>query len=397
MGVSGLLTAGVSVLGPVLREDLMLSRVELSLFALVVFVTASITSLPWGWLSDRLSVLRGIALTCGFAILGLLGVIASSSLPGLLVAAVAGGCSLALSTTVSSKAVGQFVAPQRRGRVLSTKQMGIQGAQIIAGFVFPAIAAVFGWRLGLTAGVLLAAVSLLLILATRRRAFTPMEGLAERQDVAKYPSEATWKTALLGVVMVYAFVTAICFQSNLFGLPLAGYEELGFDIATASQVVVVIGFVGFLARLAWSRFADRPLNIRLIMIVMGVGLFLGQSFLVAVHISGVAWFFWLGAAGIGAFYALVPVVLSGVALQYFPPSQIGMVSGIISLSIFGGFALGPVIYGAIVDSGGYLSSAWALLAVVIISLLAALLLPTRKARMKQGALEKTSNLVRKEV
>ncbi|BAU94441.1 arabinose efflux permease family protein [Corynebacterium suranareeae] len=389
MGVSALLTSGISALGPAVREGLMLSRSELSLFSLVVFITASATSIPWGLLADHLRPLWGITLTFFLAILGLSGAALAPNLAVLLVAALAGGCSLAISATVTNKLVSQFVAFRRRGRVLSTKQMGVQFAQVIAGFLFPAVAVYFGWRAGLAAGVLVAAIGLIIIVFSTRQSFEQQVEQPQRLVSSK---NGTTNTRLLSAMVVYALVTALCFQSNLFGLPLMGYEELGFNVSTASTVVVVLGAVGFISRLVWGAFADRPFNIKMVMVALGAGLLAGE---LAIGLSvwlDVAWIFWLGSVLIGTFFALVPVVLSAVILQNFSAHRIGLISGVISVSTFAGFAAGPLLFGVVADTWSYQHSSAVIVVIAAVASLVPWLLPKNKPLKEIEVVEKMESV-----
>lgn len=375
MGVSTLLTSGSSAFGPAIRESLVLSRSELSLFSLLLFITASATSIPWRLLADRLSPLKGISLTFLFVILGLSGVALAPKLSVLLISALAGGCSLAISATVTNKLVSQFVAFRRRGRVLSTKQMGVQIAQVIAGFLFPAVAVYFGWRAGLAAGVLVAIIGLIIIVVSTRQSF--VEHVDQPQRLVSSINDSS-NTRLLSAMVVYALVTSLCFQSNLFGLPLMGYEELGFNVSTASAVVVVFGAVGFISRLVWGVFADKPFNIKMVIFALGIGLFLAE---IAIRLSvwfGVAWAFWLGAVLVGTFFALVPVVLSAVILQNFSARRIGLISGVISVSTFAGFAAGPLLFGIVADTWSYQHSSFVILAITAVASLVTWLLLKNK-------------------
>ncbi|WP_231498749.1 MFS transporter [Corynebacterium glutamicum] len=375
MGVSALLTSGFSAFGPAIRESLVLFRSELSLFSLLLFITASATSIPWGLLADRLSPLKGISLTFLFAILGLTGVALAPKLSVLLISALAGGCFLAISATVTNKLVSQFVAFRRRGRVLSTKQMGVQIAQVIAGFLFPAVAVYFGWRAGLAAGVLVAIIGLIIIVVSTRQSF--VEHIDQPQRLVSSINDSS-NTRLLSAMVVFALVTSLCFQSNLFGLPLMGYEELGHNVSTASAVVVVFGAVGFISRLVWGVFADKPFNIKMVIFALGIGLFLAE---IAISLSvwfGVAWAFWLGAVLVGTFFALVPVVLSAVILQNFSACRIGLISGVISVSTFAGFAAGPLLFGIVADTWSYQHSSFVILAITAVASLVTWLLLKNK-------------------
>lgn len=395
MGVSALLTSGVSALGPALREDLMLSRTALSLFPLVVFSTASATSILWGVLSDRMKPWSGIFLTFFMAVLGLAGAVLSPSLTTLLIAAIAGGCSLAFSATVTNKLVSQFVDPQRQGRVLSTKQMGVQFAQVIGGLLFPLIAVSFGWRVGLASGIVVAFLAGALSFFLAKHLFTEPVNVAPKMPEAG-GSTTHSNSALLLIMVLYALGTAICFQSNLFGLPLIGYERLDMNVANASKVVVLLGAVGFISRLTWGMFADRPFDIRRVTLVLGAGLVLGEIAVAVAVTSEILWTFWLGVALIGSFFALVPVVLSAIVLQYFPHKRIGLISGLISVSTFAGFAGGPLLFGLVSDTSGYEYSSLMLVGIALVAGIVPWFMPRRSSSTQTVKKDSNKHLIRKE-
>lgn len=337
-----------------------------------------------------------MAVTFLAAISGILGVTSAHSLPILLCAAAAGGCSLALSATITNKLVGQFVIPHRRGQVLSTKQLGVPLAQLIAGFVFPWLAVAFGWRMGIGSGVVISLVALLLILLTTRHSF--VEQVSHPAPAVKeYNPIHAGNGRLLLAMVLYALVTALCFQSNLFGLPLMGVEVLDFEGRTASKIVVVLGVVGFIARLLWGVVADRPFRIRRVMQTLGAGLVLGEITVLLGVWGQVPWAFWVGGAIVGTAFSLVPVVLSAVVLQNFDRHRTGLISGVVSVSTFGGFAVGPLMFGAAADQLGYPSAALMVVGVAVISMVTPFFLrnekrTSEKPSMKQMLLRAQANL-----
>jgi MFS transporter, CP family, cyanate transporter len=369
MGVATLLTAGVSALGPELRQDLGLSRAEFGLFAVAVFLTTTALSIPFGSLADRLAPRAGLAITFVVAAAGDLGVALSQSLAGLLLAAAAAGGALALSTSVTNRLVSQYAEVHRRGRMIATKQMGVQIAQMLAGFACPLVAASFGWRAGIVSGAAVIVVMLVLVLLATGSCFDNSPPASGREVLQGSLATQVRPDHLLMVLSVYALLTGICFQATLFGLPLVGYETLRLDARTSSLAVVVLGAVGFAARLAWGVVADRFVRVRTVMIVLGATLFIGEAILLLAVAERSPGAFWAGAAVIGAGFALVPVVLASAVLQYFPVSRVGLISGVVSVSTFSGFAAGPFIFGLAVDHSGYLL-AW--LCLLLISLVAGL-------------------------
>jgi len=226
-------------------------------------------------------------------------------------------------------------------------------------------------------------VMLVLVLIATRAYPVSSPAVPGRVGLATGPAAPVRPGRLLFVLSLYALLTGICFQATLFGLPLAGHEMLRFDVRTASLAVVVLGAAGFAARLAWGLAADQSFRVRGQMAVFAAALFIGEALILCAVITNASWVFWVGTALFGAGFALVPVVLASAVLQYYPVSSVGMMSGVVSVSTFSGFAAGPFLFGLAVDYSGY-RLAW--LSLLLIAL-ASGLVPWLMSRHRPGSSE----------
>lgn len=355
MGVGPLIVYSISTVSPFLVPDLGLSRTQYGSLATVTFAAAALASLSAGRVVDR----TGVRQVMWWLVFGALGaMLAAAAAPGywvLLVAVVGSGVVQALSNPVTNRLAAQWVPVRRRGLVMGIKQSGVQMTQAAAGFVLPSVALLSGWRGAMS---LAAATSLLLGVVLVGR-YVPREGRTRLDRSAAttspLPSSVWW---LAG----YIFLIGAALQGVNFYLPLFGYEELGLPVSTAGLLAAIVGSIGIAARIGWGRISER-LGGRLAMLTVSLGGAAAMVLILAsvtVHPSLV----WVGAVLLGATGVAANVVVMVSLIHTVPPEAIGRASGMVALGMYLGFTTGPVSVGALVDSLGYYSPAWAALAVV---------------------------------
>lgn len=356
-----LLTSGVSVLGPSLRTELELSRAQFGLFAVVIFSVAAAVSVPLGKLSDLVSHKTGLVLNFALAFAALIVLATASSAAGFIASAVIGGAALGISNPLTNRMVNVLGHPARRGRIVATKQVGVQVAQVISALLYPVVAGLLTWRAGPGFGALLVAASLWAILAwLLPRSLSPTKSFDNGPRPGHIAVEAPPRFGVF-VLSVYAVLSGIIYQAAFLTLPLFAHEVFGLTTSGAAMTGAVLGAAGLASRLAWGAVSDRWQNAAsALMIVAGLTCASLLLFLAATAYTS-EWALWAGTVLYGISGTAVTVVLTSTILLYFPPSTVGRVSGVVSLGTFAGFAAGPFLFGIIVDHTGY-AVAWIALA-----------------------------------
>ncbi|MEV7646863.1 MFS transporter [Arthrobacter sp. NPDC089319] len=363
MGAASLLTTGVSALGPMLSTGLDLSRAQFGAFAVVLFTSTALLSVPFGRWVDGMNYRVGLAMNFGLALLALLTLATAVSYSGFIGSAVLGGAALAFSNPLTNRMVGLLSDPVRQGSLIATKQIGPQVSQIITATLYPAVAAVLTWRAGFGLGAIL----LSLVLAAVLLWLLPrVKGQPQRHE-ATLKEENTRRLAHpkrgLTVFTVFALLSGVVYQTVFFTLPLFAHEQLHFEPGLAALTGGVLGATGLLARLAWGALADRLTNYTTALVVIGALTVTSVLLFLAAGAFEISWALWTGAAVFGASGTAVTVLLTSALLRYYPPERAGTATGLVSMGTFVGFASGPFLFGAMADSIGY-ADAWTAVAVV---------------------------------
>jgi MFS family permease len=350
----------ISALGPVLVDQLSVSRTAVGALTAAVFGAAAVSSVFLGRLADRRGARRTLAMSMVAGTLLALSASALSSYQMLFVFALAAGPLLAIGNPVTNRLIGTLVGAGRRGVVVGVKQSGVQASAVLAGVIAPSIALHFGWQAALAAGALVPIIVL---------AILPLLARDPRSDPAVDGHIAPHVAVSRGVRVLafYAFLMGAGVSCVNVFLPLFVVERGILGPVGAGILVSVVGGAGVIARVLLSHRAER---------------------------SG-AWARWLGVLAAGAAAGVVvlllapvtgaPVVLAVIAsvllgttatgwnavAMLFLISVVSDEPGVATGWMLRGFYLGtassPTLFGAVADSpSGYLG-AWSVVVVVFVS------------------------------
>jgi MFS family permease len=350
------LTGGLAVQ---VRAELDFGAAALGLAVAAFFASSSLASALMGRLVEWIGSHRGMRLSAVGSAASLLGVaLLAGSWAGLVACLVLGGLANAVSHPATNLSLAREVAAGRQGLSFGVKQAAIPAATLLAGLAVPGIAVTLGWRWAFAGGAALALAVAFLVPARTSESVVRRTEEAREKDARVAPlvllalgiGLGSTATAPLGAFLVESSVAA--------GLRV---DTAGFLLALGSAVNIVV-------RVAFGRLAD--------------GMSGGQLLLVAAMLGiGVAGFALL-ATGEGG------LILPGVLLAFgagwgWPglfnfavvktnPGAPAAATGITQTGASGGAALGPLVFGLVVEVTSY-SAAWLVSGMIALAALAAIL------------------------
>jgi NNP family nitrate/nitrite transporter-like MFS transporter len=342
----------VSAMMPILKKNLGLDPVQVSIALAIPVLLGSLGRIPLGMLTDRYGgrLIFSIAMACSIVPAILLGFVTSYwqlTLCGFFI-----GIALA-SFSVGASFVSGWYQQERQGMALGVYGAGNIG-QSLAAFGSPVLAAALGFKWGFwTFGVLLLvwlAVFLLRAENAPRRA--PAKGFS---DVIKPLGDAkSW------VLSLYYFLTFGGFVAMAIYLPIflteifkltpgdAGLRTAGF-VALATVMRPVGGILA-------DRIGGRKILLWVFPATALMAVFLACPMMITFTIGALGMAAAIGL-GNGAVFKLVP--------EYFPQS-VGAVTGLVGAAGgLGGF-FPPLVLGAVRQATGTFTAGFALLALFAI-------------------------------
>jgi predicted MFS family arabinose efflux permease len=359
MGIGPFAVNAIGALSPMVVPDLGLTRTELGTLATLTFAVAAATTVVGGRQTDRFpgrTMLVWVFLTGGAAAAVVAG---ATSLAWLWLGAVLGGISQAIANPVTNQLIADHVPAGTQGVQIGVKQSGVQMAQAVIGLGLPSLAVVVGWRPALLVGPVFMLLGLLAV-----RQVIPGGGAAPpaNRSAPRTPLGPTvwWLTA-------YIFTNGVTAQMVLVYVPLYSFERVGLSAAVAGTTAGTIGATGIVARILWTRMAERLTRPwRALTLLSMLAAVAGLLILAAEYVGAGA--LWPGLILFGASAFAVNGVVMLIVIRTAGDGRTGRATGVVALGLFLGFMTGPVTLGAIVDRTDSYTIGWTV--VVLLSLLA---------------------------
>lgn len=344
----------LAVLGPVLTDDLGISRAMLGALNTTYFALGAVCSVLVGVLVDRFGGFRLlIALFSGCGVAFLLMAL-SPGFTALLLAVALAGAGGALSNPVTNQLIATRLEPGRQGVLTGIKQSGVQVGAFLAGTVLPSVALALGWRgaVALCGAACLAALSATPVARPQEASGHVVGGHdAERE---RLPAFVLWLAA-------YAFLMGAGMSAFTAYLPLYAVEALGFTVPLAGLVAALIGLVAVFARVLWARYSERLVTPWGPLALIAAMATCAQLAVWSAQTLG-AWLVWPAAVGFGATASAWNSVAMLAVVRRFQRAGTGRASGVVVTGFYLGLTVAPLAVGASIDRTGGYDLAWMVVA-----------------------------------
>ena len=351
MGVGPILNYGLSAVSPLIIADLGISQSQFGILAGAVFASAAVSSFSLGRLSDSTTTRQQLVVIFGGTAVALVAAALAGTYWLLLAAALLAGPAQSLSNPTTNRVIATEVPHAKRAGWIGVKQSGVQASQLFAGLFFPAVALWLGWHgaFGLAAVVALALLAFGLLTVPRQAPRPRTTAPRGRGGGLGFP---VWLFA------GFAFCSGLGMQATNVYLPLFAVRELGFPLVLAGAAAGVSGIVGVSSRILWGRRMARGARPSGLLAVLAVGAVAGISCLLAAGAWHAPALLWAGVALHGATVLGANVITNAAVLVVVPPERIGAASGVLSMGMYAGFALGPLLMGVLADATGAFDAGW---------------------------------------
>jgi predicted MFS family arabinose efflux permease len=354
---AALLTPAIGVLGPLLIDDLGLSRASLGVIASLIPLTGAATAPFSGALVDRFGGRRLSMLLFTSSGLGLALFAVAPNFWLLAFSAVVAGVAMGTGNPTTNALIAKHVARGRQGVIVGVKQTGVQLAAMIVSAAVPVLAVWFGWRVAAGAVVLLVLVLTALVLwqipAEEKRVSAGGPKAAESTSSRWAP---TWWLA------GYAFLLGAGSASIVTYIPLFAVETVAFSVPQAGLVATLVAAAAAAARIGWARLAERVQRTTEVLLVIAALSVLGHLLMLLVGTS--ALILWVAALLLGA----SSIAWNGVAMLHVvghaPAGTAGRVTGRIQFAFTFGMFFSPIIFGVTLDALGSYTVPWLLMAAI---------------------------------
>jgi predicted MFS family arabinose efflux permease len=341
--------AGIGIVASFVRDDLGISRTQIGALITTTIIVGAVLSPITGRVTDVLGGRRSILVL--FAAAGIAyGMLAASPAYWLMfIPATIAGVAQAGGNPITNKLIALHAPVGRRGVVTGIKQSGVQLGAFASGIVMPFVAAGWGWRWAF--GVILV-VPLLGIVGSLGSLPEDRADPQRRSSIdtgGPLPRAIVYLSVyggLLGLGAAYTFL-----------VPLFAEESLGLSEQAGGLAAGIIGFVSLFARIAWARHADHTASHDRALLIIAAGSVAAVGLFVAAQ-EVAAWIIWPAAVATGLTSSSWNSVGMLAVIDHAGSERSGRASGIVMFGFLTGLAIGPTLFGWLVDVTGSYTSMW---------------------------------------
>jgi MFS family permease len=333
-----------------IQRDLGLTDRDIGVAITGFWIVATLGSLAFGGLADRIGGARAVRLAGALVAAGSLGIaiVAESFAVFVALLCVTALGNAVLTPSISSVVVGRL-RPERRGTTFGLQQSGPPLASVVAGIALPTVGAALGWRwvFALGAVAVLAATGNVTEADARqprqRDAMRPREADATDTPVAPAAGCAPPWPAIVGATLASAVASGLVAYVVVFGV------ASGLSSAAAGLVLAAASVTCVATRIWFGILADRrprPRRARIPVLVLAgvVGFMLLAADAPTTTVIGC-----LLALGIGWGWTGL-YVLAAVEHAAGTP---GRAVGVAVSATFAGAMLGPIFVGVLAEATSF--------------------------------------------
>lgn len=363
----------VGPLGPFFKEDLSASSTQVGLVMSAASFGYLVSIFPTGWIVDKIGArwpivagefIAGACMIMLFFVPSYTWLLALMFITGF-------GCGFLMPST--TQAVISWFPMRERATVMGLKQTAVNIGGIVSAATLPAIALALGWRYGfLFLGILAAVIGTLALILYREPQLDPVRPEQKPSRNALPLSEILksreiWLTALCGLCFTWIEMAMIAH------LVLYLTEVLMFGVIAAGGLLAITEISGAIARPCSGIVSDRIFNgKRKQVLFLMAGTVTLMCALLAFAGSYLSWGLYpvlilFGFGGI-AFGGIWLTLLAEFGGKRGAGKAVGL-GGMVGIS---GSAIGPPVFGYIVDTTG--SYTWAWISLTIIGFICLLLI-----------------------
>jgi MFS family permease len=340
-------TYALGALSPFLVKTFELSAGGVGILMGIIYFVAASTSGILGRRADRVDPTRIVLAGAACSFLAALAFAFAPNVVLLGLFAVLAGLAMAASNPGSNGMIARSLPPGSRGYATGIKQSGATGTGLYIASVMPALAVLIGWRLAALAALVIPILAVVTVLWSKRIPLDAVPIEATPRGVERV-GKLRWLGWLSRYALLFGVATGIC---NGFYVLYAS-ERLGFGAVEAGLVFAVFSLASVCARVLWARLAEMGIDTGLLLLVIGIMGATSSLLLFGAPELG-PWTVWcaaaLGGASIVGWNALAMVTI----MQQVPVNAVGASSARMLRSFFIGLAVGPVMFGVIVELVGY--------------------------------------------
>lgn len=362
----------VPVLGPVITAEAGVPASHVGYYASAVATGAVVFYLLGAGLTHRIGPVRCLQLGVALCALALL-IVLTGTWWFILAAGLLLGLGFGTNAPASAALLHASVPPKRLTFAFSIKQAGMPAGAILAGLLLPVLAALWGWQAALMclAGVGLLCFTAIQLLARDAAPRAPND--AEKPDRPLLDLRSLLALAVrrdIRRLMSFGALLAVVQGSTNAFLVTYLVTGLGQSLVIAGTLYALFQALGIPGRIASGWLADSTVGRPGMLAITAIGSAAAIALLSLLGPTSPLVLVGLCVAALGLIVGNWNGILIAEVTSLAPEGQVPEANNVLSLGVFAGFILGPLLFSLVASSEGGFEAALYLLAIsALLSLL----------------------------
>ena len=362
----------VPVLGPLITAEAGVPASYVGYYSSAVAAGAVVFYLLGAGLTHRTGPIRCLQLGAALCAVALL-IVLSGNWWLVLAAGVVLGLGFGTNAPASAALLHASVPAKRLTLAFSIKQAGMPAGAILAGLLLPAGAALWGWQAALLCSTGLCILCFTAIQLFPRSVTSQMPSETESRDRPLLDLRGLLSLAnrrdIRRLMLFGALLAVVQGSANAF---LVTYlvSGLGHSLVIAGTLYALFQALGIPGRIASGWLADSAVSRPGMLAITAVGSAAAITLLSLLGPTSPLMSVGLCVAALGLVIGNWNGILIAEVTSLAPNGQVPEANNVLSLGIFAGFILGPLLFSLVASSGGGFEAALYLLAIsALLSLL----------------------------
>lgn len=337
----------VPVLAPSAAPDIGISATSVGIYVSIMYIGSMLSSLWSGDFILRFGAIRVSQVSLALTGIGLI-ITAFGSIVAMVASALIIGFGYGPVTPASSHILARKAPAGMMSFIFSLKQTGVPLGGVLAGAIVPSLVLAVGWRNG---SIIIGVIAISLIAFIH-----PLRAEIDSDRQLKRPISLTGVSRPLQMVFSHRPLRHLAIISFLYaGMQLCLFtylviyltKDIGMAFVVAGFSLSAAQMAGTIGRIIWGIMADRLLNPRLLLGLLGVGMSAGA---IATALISPAWSSIL-IVTVLILFGMTAIGWNGVylaeAARLAPAGQVGAATGGTLFFTYMGVVLGPSIFAAV--------------------------------------------------
>ncbi|MGO2112098.1 MAG: MFS transporter [Pseudoclavibacter sp.] len=185
---------------------------------------------------------------------------------------------------------------------------------------------------------------------------------------------------IVGLLASVSFLSAFGLMSTNGYLALFAVQQFEYPLVVGGLVVAAGGLIGLASRIWWAQALVRGAGAGPLLVIMSAGAIAAAACLTISALAHIGALVWVGVVLHGVSVLGASVVINASVIKVASKRMLGLATGVTATGLYAGFATGPFVAGAVIDTDAGFVGGWVVVGIAYVACLAVSIVFSRVTR-----------------